>query len=68
MVYGELLGMMIDELEFAFNVNGRREKMMEVAGAIIEQWLIVKIYFYLLMGIKSIYLFIWNGMVGQVFT
>ena len=37
MVYGELLGMMIDELEFAFNVNGRREKMMEVAGAIIEQ-------------------------------
>jgi len=31
------LGMMIDQLEIALNVNGRRDKMMEADGAILEQ-------------------------------
>jgi hypothetical protein len=36
-VSGSFLGMMIDELEIAFNVNGRRDKMMEADGAIVSQ-------------------------------
>lgn len=38
-VSGAFLGMMIDELEIAFNVNGRRDKMREADGAIVQQWL-----------------------------
>lgn len=37
-VSGAFLGIMIDELEIAFNVNGRRDKMMESdGGAILSQ-------------------------------
>ena len=36
-VSGGFLGVMIDELEIAFNVNGRREKMMEADGAILSE-------------------------------
>lgn len=36
-VSGGFLGVMIDELEIAFNVNGRRDKMMEADGAILSQ-------------------------------
>lgn len=35
-VSGGFLGMMIDELEIAFNVNGRRDKMMEADGIVIQ--------------------------------
>lgn len=33
---GSFLGIMIDELEIAFNVNGRRDKMREADGANIQ--------------------------------
>ena len=36
-VSGAFLGMMIDELEIAFNVNGRRDKMREADGGVIVQ-------------------------------
>jgi len=36
-VSGGFLGVMIDELEIAFNVNGRRDKMMQADGAIFSQ-------------------------------
>lgn len=35
-VSGGFLGVMIDELEIAFNVNGRRDKMMEADGVVIQ--------------------------------
>lgn len=38
-VSGGFLGVMIDELEIALNVNGRREKMMEADTGILVQWL-----------------------------
>lgn len=34
-VSGGFLGVMIDELEIAFNVNGRRDKLMEADGGMI---------------------------------
>jgi hypothetical protein len=34
-VSGGFLGMMIDEIEFVFNVNGRKEKMMHADGGMI---------------------------------
>lgn len=36
-VSGGFLGMMIDELEIAFNVNGRRDRMSDADGAIVSQ-------------------------------
>jgi len=34
-VTGGFLGVMINELEIAFNVNGRRDKMMGADGGIL---------------------------------
>ena len=36
-VSGSFLGMMISDLEIAFNVNGRRDKMREADGAIVQE-------------------------------
>lgn len=36
-VSGGFLGPMIDELEIAFNVNGRRDKMRQADGAILQE-------------------------------